>query len=310
MERKKQTARKPFEIKNNILTVNQLVDKLQEQYNGRSKEDIDKMLKEKYGLTKVVKKDYIMALEKLQCEKEKEKKKEKKEVIKYVEKEENVSYINLINQAVKKLNNDICDIDINKIVAVVEHLCKNTEKIDKEYSNTPITPPCLDFNTCSIFVNQGDVNLLHKLSLVNKELVAWLSNEENMKTLIHVTEIKRYYNEHDINDFNTLHYLYSTIKVREDIYNAIKSEFDEYYYERAIDFNNELIGEYTTYEAFMQYQHDFLFSVKMDHKKLQFLKYVTDVGGFMMVDKEDMIEMRNDGIMFSGNGNICFTIGR
>lgn len=215
--------------------------------------------------------------------------------------------INLFNQVIKKLNNNVSDIDILKMAAIVEQLVKNTDKIDQEYEKSG----GISLNIYQILLAQGDIQTLYSLSLTNKELKTWLSKRENVKILIHTTNIRKYYKDYDISTFNELYFLHTTINDRIKIYNYIKSTFHSYDFERALEKDFGLVGEYETYIEFMKYQCEYLFSDEIDKTMLKYLTIVTNVGGgFGFVDKETMIEQHNSGLVISANGTICLTKNR
>lgn len=134
--------------------------------------------------------------------------------------------------------------------AIVEQLVKNTDKIDQEYEKSG----GISLNIYQIFLAQGDIQTLYSLSLTNKELKTWLSKRENVKILIHTTNIRKYYKDYDISTFND----------RIKIYNYIKSTFHSYDFERALEKDFGLVGEYETYIEFMKYQCEYLFSDEID----------------------------------------------
>lgn len=101
----------------------------------------------------------------------------------------------------------------------------------------------------------------------------------------------------------------SSLNDKKKIFNYIKENFDDYYFERAQAQDSSLIGIYETYDEFMKFQWETL--LEKSDKEIHFLNYIVGVaGGFRSVDKEDMVVMDIDGIIFDADGNLCFTIPR
>lgn len=161
-------------------------------------------------------------------------------------------------------------------------------------------------NVIQQLINSGNMNELNLLSQVNKPLKEALSKEENIKTLMYITNLNQYYTLDDVSDFDELYFLYVSLNDRKDILKYIKQTFTLQDYERAVEVQSNLIGR--NYEEFMSYQWTCLLEID-DRKRLNFLKYLVDVGGgFGFIDKVTMIQQFNTGIVFDSDGNLCLTL--
>ena len=72
-------------------------------------------------------------------------------------------------------------------------------------------------NVIQQLINSGNMNELNLLSQVNKPLKEALSNEENIKTLMYITNLNQYYTLDDVSDFDELYFLYVSLNDRKDI---------------------------------------------------------------------------------------------
>jgi len=159
-------------------------------------------------------------------------------------------------------------------------------------------------------INSGHIEELHKLTLTNKNLLNDLSTKDRLQILLYTSKLNEYYNMEDIGGFEHLYRLYKTLDDKKIIYKYINKTFKHYDFERAQYNDVSLIGIFETYDEFMKFQWETLLEIN-NIKEINFLKYIVEVGGgFGCVDKENMVVMFNDGIVFDADGNLCFTTPR
>lgn len=212
---------------------------------------------------------------------------------------------------------------VTQTIEKVKHTkTKQTKKADKVKETKKAKVPKIDKNKepksdpdisgiVQNLINNGNMLALHELSLVNKTIATLLSTEDNIKLLMHATNLHKYYKIDEISDFDELYFLYDTLNMRKKIYKYIRSTFSEDDFQRAVELGSALIGELKTYEAFMTFQREHLLGEDIDRKYLNFLLYIVTVsGGFGFLDKESMLPQFNDGMVFDVKGNMCLTMNR
>ena len=187
------------------------------------------------------------------------------------------------------------------------------DKINKTSKTEPsiVDSPKVDINDIiQQLINNGNLKELHHLSLTNKEISQQLSLPENIKMLMHITNLNQYYTLDDVYDFDELYFLYDTLSAKKKIYKYIKATFLLQDFERAVELGSDLIGKMKTYKDFMQFQWEHLLEME-SRKELTFLSYIAEVGGgFGFMDKEYMNPQFNNGLVFTVNGDMCMTMNR
>src|SRR5258708_28951717 len=174
---------------------------------------------------------------------------------------------------------------------------KPTKPVKKIKSNVKVEETSI-LDVLIPLIHTGDMLALYKLSETNNYYKKELSKEENIKTLLHVTKLNKYYKVDDIGNFNDLYLKYKNLHAKKVIYNYIKESFTKEDFKRATEINNkDLIGKIKTYKEFMKHQWNTLLHEIDERKQIKFLTYITEVGeGFGFIDKEYMLPMFNDGL--------------
>jgi hypothetical protein len=207
--------------------------------------------------------------------------------------------IDIINNANNKNVHDIInDNIINDVIVIdddIKHEIKKGEEIDYIFQQ---------------LINNGNMNDLHLLSRTNKELRERLSLPENLKTLMYITNLTKYYTLDDVYDFDELYFLYVSLNDRKKIYKYIKSTFTLEDFERAQELGRKELVENVNYEEFFKHQWDTIMAIE-NRKELNFVKFLCDVGGgFGFIDKQYMLPQFNNGIVYDLNRNLCLTMNR
>ena len=161
-------------------------------------------------------------------------------------------------------------------------------------------------------IEEGNLRELNKLSRKNPELKKKLSTEENLFKLFNLSNLKEYFDFDDVGSFDWLYFQYSSLKDKKRIFEYIQQHFTIDDFDRAKELGTtSLIGQIATHNDFLNHQWKMVMEDIVDRERLKYVLYMVNVGGgFGLIDKEFMVPLFNEGIVYDIDGNLCFTAPR